>query len=535
MTSTVFENGTIRVGGGLPDRTQLVIRDGLVLPADASVPADAERIDLRGGLLLPAFADGHAHPLLAGRETYGPQLRDARTVDELVDRVRRWAQDDDSAWLIGGSYDATIAPDGLFDAAWLDRAESERPVVIHSWDYHTAWVNTAALTAAGIDRLTDDPENGHIVRRPDGTPMGTLVERPAIDLVLDLAPSLSPRDVDALVWSSEYLAARGIAWVQEAWTELADVDAWVAAAESGRMKTDVDLAFRADPGEWPEQLERMIAASRRLEPIDGLSGHTVKFFVDGIVENRTAHLLADYHDACTNGVPNWQPEALVDAVRAADAAGFHVHLHAIGDAAVRSALTAVAAREPGTPRRATLAHVQVIAQEDLARLAGLDVTLCFQPSWAVSDDVMVDLTLPRLGPERELQYRMRSAADAGARISFGSDWPVTQPDVLIGIRTAVTRADASGDPAGGWHPEERLTLDEALDAATSGVHHQSGSERSRGTLAPGSTADLVWLDRDIRDAPARRIADAVVLGTWRRGHRTFSSTPSLPSPAAQTL
>lgn len=531
MTSTVFENGTIRVGGGLSDRTQLVIHDGLVLPADAPVPGDAERVDLRGGLLLPAFADGHAHPLLAGRETYGPQLRDARTVDEIVDRVRQWAQDDDSAWLIGGSYDTTIAPDGLFDAAWLDRAESGRPVLLHAWDYHTAWVNTAALTAAGIDHIADDPENGRIVRRADGTAMGTLIERPAIDLVLDLAPSLSPRDVDALVWSSEHLAARGIAWVQEAWTELADVDAWVAAAESGRMRTDVDLAFRADPGEWPGQLERIIAASRRLEPVDGLSGRTVKFFVDGIVENRTAHLLADYHDACTHGVPNWRPAALADAVRAADATGFHVHLHAIGDAAVRSALTAVEAREPGTPRRATLAHVQVIDPEDLARLAGLDVTLCFQPSWAVSDDVMLDLTLPRLGPERAVQYRMRSAVDAGARISFGSDWPVTPPDVLTGIRTAVTRADADGDPEGGWHPEERLTLDEALDAATSGVHHQSGAERRRGTLTPGSVADLVWLDRDIRRAPAARIADAIILGTWRRGHRTFSATTAARSAA----
>jgi predicted amidohydrolase YtcJ len=529
VETTVFENGTVRAGGSAPDRSRLVVRGGVVLPHDIPIPSDAERVDLRGGLVLPAFADGHAHPLLAGRETFGPRLRDARTVDVIVERVRRWAAEDDSPWLIGGSYDATIAPDGLFDAAWLDRAEATRPVVLHAWDYHTAWVNTAALTAAGIERMPGDPPSGRIVRRPDGTAMGTLIERPAIDLVLDEAPRPSlHRDVEALIWASEALAARGITWVQEAWTELHDVDAWVAAAASGRMRTDADLAFRADPGEWPGQLERMIAASRRLETVEGLTGRTVKFFVDGIIENRTAHLLADYHDACGHGAPNWEPAALADAVRAADAAGFHVHLHAIGDAAIRSALTAVEAREPGTPRRATLAHVQVIHPDDLARLADLDVTLCFQPSWAVPDDVMVDLTLPRLGPERAVQYRLRSALDAGARISFGSDWPVTPPDVLTGIRTAVTRADAHGDPAGGWHPEERLTIDQALDAATSGVHHQSGTENDQGTLAPGSAADLVWLDRDIRSGPAARIADANILGTWRRGHRTYS-----PSPAAQ--
>ena len=526
MASTVFENGTIRVGGGLPDRSRLVIQDEIVLPVEAPIPADAERVDLNGGLLLPAFADGHAHPLLAGRETFGPQLRDARTVDDIIARVRQWAREDDSPWLIGGSYDATIAPDGLFDATWLDRAESERPVVLHSWDYHTAWANTAALTAAGIESVVEDLPNSRIVRRADGSAMGTLVERPAIDLVLDRAPLTAHRDVDALVWASEAMAARGITWAQEAWTELEDVDAWIAAAESGRMLIDVDLAFRADPDEWPGQLERMIAASRRLESVDGVSGRTIKFFVDGILENRTAHLLDSYHDDCTHGAPNWQPAALVDAVRAADDAGFHVHLHAIGDAAVRSALTAIEARRQGTSRRATLAHIQVIDPKDLARLSHLDVVLCFQPSWALLDDVMVDLTLPRLGPDRAVQYRMRSAVDAGARISFGSDWPVTQPDVLTGIRTAVTRADAHGDPEGGWQPQERLTLDEALDAATSGVHYQSGNERSRGTLAAGSVADLVWLDRDIRREPPLQIADAIVLGTWRRGHRTFSLTPA---------
>ncbi len=524
MESMVFANGTVRVGGGLPDRTRLVVQDGVVLPADAADPSDAEHIDLAGGLLLPAFADGHAHPLLAGRETFGPRLRDARTVEELVDRVRRWAAADDSAWLIGGSYDATLVPDGFFDALWLDAAESTRPVVLHAWDYHTVWVNSAALAAAGIDASSPEPPLGRIVRRPDGSPLGTLIERPAIDLVLDRAPSPTvDRDVDALVWASEVLASHGIAWAQEAWTELSDVDAWVAAADTGRLRVDVDLAFRADPDHWPDQLPVMTTASRRLDSVPGLSGRTIKFFVDGIIENRTAHMLADYHDACTHGAPNWQPAALAAAVREADAAGFHVHLHAIGDAAVRSALSAVEGRATGTTRRATLAHVQVIDPADLARLAYLDVTLCFQPMWAVADDVMVELTLPRLGPERAVQYRMRSAVDAGARVSFGSDWPVTPPDVLAGIRTAVTRTDPRGDPAGGWHPEERLTLDEALDAATSGVHHQSAAENERGTLAPGLSADLVWLDRDIRHEPAARIADATILGTWLRGQRTYTS------------
>ena len=526
MAVVVFTNGAIRVDGSAPDVDRLVVVDGVVASGDLPVPADAEIVDLEGGLLLPAFRDGHAHPLLAGRERRGPELRDATTVAELTARVRGWAESCDDTWLIGGSYDATIVPGGMFDARWLDEGEAGRPVVLHSWDYHTVWVNTAALRAAGVDAETPDPALGRIVRRPDGSPLGTLVERPAIDLVLDRAPQPSVEaDVEALAWATTRLAEHGIAWAQEAWTEVADIPAWIAAARRGRLAVDVDLALRADPERWPGQLVELRRAADEIAGVDGLTARTVKFFVDGILENHTAHLLDCYHDAHTRGLPNWQPEQLEGAVAACDAAGFDIHLHAIGDAAVRAAIDAAEGiRESlGRGRRLTIAHAQVVDPGDLARLADLDVTFCFQPQWAVPDAVMTELTLPRLGPQRERQYRMRAARTAGARLSFGSDWPVTSPDVLLGLRTAVTRQDEDGRPAGGWQPEERLTLDEALDAATSGVAWQGGDDAHRGTLRPGMVADLVWLDRDIRRGPTDRIADARIRGTWRRGLRTFAA------------
>ncbi len=534
MAVVVFTNGAIRVDGSAPDVDRLVVVDGVVASGDLPVPADAEIVDLEGGLLLPAFRDGHAHPLLAGRERRGPELRDATTVAELTARVRGWAESCDDAWLIGGSYDATIVPGGMFDARWLDEGEAGRPVVLHSWDYHTVWVNTAALRAAGVDAETPDPALGRIVRRPDGSPLGTLVERPAIDLVLDRAPQPSVEaDVEALAWATARLAEHGIAWVQEAWTEVVDIRAWTAAARRGRLAVDVDLALRADPERWPEQLVELRRAADEIAGVDGLTARTVKFFVDGILENHTAHLLDCYHDAHTRGLPNWQPEQLEGAVAACDAAGFDIHLHAIGDAAVRAAIDAAEGiRESlGRGRRLTIAHAQVVDPGDLARLPDLDVTFCFQPQWAVPDAVMTELTLPRLGPQRERQYRMRAARTAGARLSFGSDWPVTSPDVLLGLRTAVTRQDEDGRPAGGWQPEERLTLDEALDAATSGVAWQAGDDAHRGTLRPGMVADLVWLDRDIRRGPTDRIADARIRGTWRRGLRTFAA-PALAGSAS---
>ncbi|PVE73079.1 amidohydrolase [Microbacterium testaceum] len=525
----VFTGGTIRIDGRTSDVDRLVVVDGLVAEPGHPVPEDAEHIDLEGGLLLPAFGDGHVHPLLAGRERTGPALRDATSVAEIVGRVRAWAAASDAPWLVGGSYDATIVDGGLFDARWLDAAVPDRPVVLHAWDYHTAWVNTAALRAGGVDAETPDPALGRIVRRDDGSPSGTLVERPAIELVLAHAPRPARADdVDALAAATTHLAAQGIAWAQEAWAEIDDVPTWIAAARAGRLAVDVDLALRADPTRWPAQLDDLRATADEVSGEPGLTCRTVKFFVDGILENRTAHLLECYHDARTRGLPNWRPDQLAAAVAACDAAGFDVHLHAIGDAAVRAAIDAAETIRESLRRgrRVTIAHAQVVDPADLPRLADLDITFCFQPQWAVADAVMTELTLPRLGPARERQYRMRAARDAGARLSFGSDWPVTSPDVLLGLRTAVTRQDADGQPAGGWQPDERLTLSEAIDAATSGVALQAGDQDRRGTLRPGMAADLVWLDRDIRRAPADRITDARILGTWRRGIPTFAARVS---------
>lgn len=524
MTHLAFVDGVVHRGRGTPDADRLYVADGRVAPWPPSLPDGTTLIDLDGGYLGPAFGDGHVHPLLAGREADGPALRDATTVEDLVGRVAAWASEHPEAeWITGGSYDATITVDGLFDARWLDAAVPDRPVVLRAWDYHTVWCNTAALEQAGITGRTEDPVGGRIVRRPDGSPQGTLLEA-AAGLVLSRVPRRPLHsDVRALDRATRTLAAQGITFAQEAWAEPEDVDAWAAAARAGLLHVEVDLALRADPLKWPGQLPLFQGIRERLEPIAGLSARTVKFFVDGIIENHTAHLLDEYADACTHGLPNWDADTLVDAVGQAYEAGFDVHFHAIGDSGVRSVLTALEKAGP-SERRATLAHAQLISEQDLPRLADLGLTICFQPLWAAPDPVMTGLTLPRLGPRRSLQYRMRSALRHGARISFGSDWPVTSPDVLAGIRTAVTRQTADGVPDGGWHPAERLTVEEALDAATSGVARQTRGEDIRGHLATGARADLVWLSHDPRTVTPASLDAVVVKGTWLKGRLTHSCT-----------
>ncbi len=241
---------------------------------------------------------------------------------------------------MGASYDPTLAPDGRFDARWLDAAVPERPVVLRAADYHTVWCNSEALRRAGVDAATPDPQIGWIERNRDGSPLGTLREWQACDLVLDAAPSPSAADLEAaLARAMRRLAAAGIAWVQDAWVDLGTgtLDAYLALAGRGELPVRAGLALRADPLRWREQLEEFVAARRRAEAEGGgqVRAGTVKFFADGIVEGGTAALLDPYVDAASSGghshgMPVWAWPELKEAAAAVDALGLQLHVHAIG-------------------------------------------------------------------------------------------------------------------------------------------------------------------------------------------------------------
>lgn len=533
MTRTLFLNGTVWTGTGTTAGA-LSVRDGRIeaLGTAALAGDHDERVDLGGGMLLPAFGDGHCHPDHAGFEAMGPRVRGLGTVEEIAEEVRRHAAaHPDAEWIIGGGYDATITPDGLFDARWLDEAVPDRPVALRAWDYHTLWCNTEAMRRAGLDASTPDTPRGRFARRPDGTLLGTMIEWDAVDAVLAAAPARTTEDlVAALAAATGAYAAAGVTWVQDAWVEHGTVEAYLEAARRGLLACRVNLAFRAEPARWREQLAEFAADRERVGALghDRLTAGTVKFFVDGILENRTASLLAPYSDdPCTRGMPVWPYGDLLEALAAVDAMGLQAHLHAIGDAGIRTALDAVEhmSRVNGPrDRRPVIAHVQVLAEEDLPRFARLGVVANLQPLWARTDPPMTKLTFPRIGPERaRRQYLIGSLLRAGVRVSFGSDWPVSDHRPLAGFPVAVTRENAEREPAGGWLPDERIGVEEALSAYTAGVAWQAFAEDERGVLAPGMAADLVWLDGDVRRADPHDIADSTaVLGTWTAGVRTFT-------------
>ena len=536
---TLFR-GSIRTGDpDAPVARAVAVRDGLVSGVDDEALAQAreadecEEIEVTGALL-PSFGDGHCHPLFGGLEAEGPAISDATSVQEILDSVAQWAAaHPDEPWVRGGSYEAALAPRGEFDARWLDSVVPDRPVALRASDYHTLWCNSAALRLAGIDRDTPDPELGVIVRRPDGEPLGTLREWHACDLVLDAQPQHRPETLQsALLRAGRRMAAAGVTWWQDAWVDPGSgaIDAYLAVADE--LPVRGDLALRADPGHWRaqvsefEQIRDQLLASAAA---DRISARTVKFFADGVIEGGTAALLDGYTDGSgvptDLGMPVWEPAVLAEAAVAFSRAGFGLHLHAIGDAAIRSALDAVARAIELTgplPRPPVIAHCQLIDTADLPRFAELGVIANLEPLWLCLEPGMTELTLPRLGERGDKQYPLADLLRSGAAVSFGSDWPISSEVPLAGIATAVSRQTDTGQPPGGWTPWQRISVNDALSAYSAGVAAQAGESALWGRIAPGMRADLVLLDADPHEAASIDLPRIDVLGTWMAGRRTYA-------------
>ncbi|WP_137145681.1 amidohydrolase [Mycolicibacterium sp. CR10] len=528
MSAALFTGGTIWTGDGETDA--LLVENGTIAAiGNDARGAVADTVDLGGGFLMPSFGDGHAHPLYGGLEAVGPPVRQCHSVDEIVSAVGTYAAENPGEeWIVGASYDGSLAPDGLFDARWLDAAVPDRPVVLRAWDYHTVWCNSEALRRAGITADTPQPVLGEIPHRDDGSPLGTLREWGATDLVMAVMP---PRDerlrIDALGTAADYYLARGVTWVQDAWVEPADVTTYVTAARQGKLRMRFNLALYADPRHFDSQVVHFAEQRRQVDEANSslLTAQSVKFFADGVVENETGALLAPYcsglhsHGGDNLGMRNWEGDSLADAARRVDELGLQIHIHAIGDAAVRQALDAiehVVAHNGPRDRRPVIAHCQLVDEADLGRFAALGVIPNMQPLWAQLDALMTVLTVPRLGVERaDKQYPIRTLERSGAPLGFGSDWPVSSGAPLDGIAVAVSRRTSEGDPEGGWTPHEILPIDDALSAYTSGVAHQAYA--TWGRIAPGARADLVLLDRDPRHTDPSELAGIGILATYLDG------------------
>ena len=529
-----------RLDGPVPDGVALTEGriSGIGTPADLEplIGRGTTVLRLNGETLLPAFQDAHIHPV-QGELTAARCDLSELTADRFHDAIRSYAAGRPAGdWVVGAGWSTTDFPDAAPRRTELDELVGDRPTFLWSRDGHSVWVNSRALQMAGITAATPDPPGGAIVRDADGSPSGTLREG-AVSMVESLVPPPSSEEHRAaLAAVQRRLHALGITGWQDASvydTAACDrqLDAYREAAEAGTLEARVVAALFWDPRRGLEQVEGFVRA-RDASTVGRLQAGTVKIWVDGVIEGLTAALLDPYLDAAGQPTPNRgmalvAPEPLREAVVALDRAGFQVHLHAIGDAAVRSALDAIeAARGANGPNdlRHHIAHIQLIHPDDLPRFAALNATGNMQPIWACHEPTMDERTIPFLGPERsDWQYPFASLLRHGARLAAGSDWPVSSANPLLEIEVAMTRVSETQRRGEPFLREERLTLDQGLAAFTVGSAYVNHLDDRTGTIEVGKLADLTLMDRNLRDPDGGPMGNATVLSTWVEGKLVYEA------------
>jgi predicted amidohydrolase YtcJ len=490
---------------------------------------DTERVDLAGKMLLPGFHDAHVHPVYGGVQAQRCSLEGLDSVRATLEEIRDCAEHTQTeGWLLASRWDLALFPDGNAPKELLDEIAPDRPVFVAGVDGHSAWVNSKALDIAGIDRDTPNPPLGVIEKDTvTGEPSGTLRES-AMGLVHRHVPETTPQErLDGLRLAVKMANGFGITSLIDAGVGESEMIAYETLDDDGELTVRALLSL-----EWGthlvsgttdfEQLlqKRKRYAGPRRRP------DSIKLFVDGVLEGETAALLEPY---LGGGEPrdtlNFTPESLRDLVVRFDAAGLQVHMHAIGDRAVRIGLDAVeAAREVNGPsdNRHHIAHLQLIHPTDVPRFAELGVVANFQAAWAYPDSDITEINLPAVGPERvNRMYPIGSVQRAGATVVGGSDWDVSTMNPLVAIETALIREDPDGVVEGALNADERVGLEAMLAAYTRNGAYVMHQEVVVGSIEVGKAADVIVLEKNLFELPPREIGSVRVLRTLIDGETVY--------------
>ena len=501
-----------------------IVAVGATAEIQRLVGDETEVIEANGGMLLPGFIDSHVHFLDGGSTLASVQLRDAATPEEFTRRIADTARAAETGeWITGGTWDHTNWGGELPRREWIDAVTTDNPVWVTRLDGHMGVANTRALELAGVTAATPDIAGGEIVRDADGNPTGVLKDN-AMSLVFDIIPEPSDAQLDAYLDAAmRYVAGNGVTTVHDmfdgtsnSWGGLETYRrAHAADALITRIYSVIPLA------DW-QKLVADIAEHGRGD--EWLKTGGVKGFMDGSLGSHTAAFLEPYTDAPDDsGFLLHTLDELREWIAAADAAGLQLNIHAIGDKAIRDLLDIFAdvANENGRrDRRFRMEHAQHIHPDDIPRFARLDVIASMQPYHAIDDGRWAEAVI---GAERAATtYAFRSLIDSGAHVAFGSDWYVAPASPLEGIYAAVTRRTLDEEHPGGWVPEQKITVEEALRAYTVEGAYASFEEDRKGMLKSGMLADMVLIDRDLTRIAPETIRDAVVLQTIVGGRVVFS-------------
>lgn len=514
------------------------IRDGrIVYVGTDSLPpglvGQATKVeDLGGKMVLPGFQDGHVHLIDAGVQLGECSLDDLRTEAAIADSIRACAAaHPDLAWVRGSGWQLPVFKNANPSKALLDRIIPDRPALFEAADGHSIWVNSKALALAGITSDTPDPANGRIERDPNtGEPSGTLRED-AMYPVYKVVPERTDAEREAGLQRAQQRAnGFGITTIFNASTDAAGLRAYSTADRQGTLSLRVIAAMNfGDP--MPDSMLARLKDLRTRFGSARVRPTAVKLFTDGVIEARTAALLAPYGDRKGDaGKPIYDAAALNNLAATLDRDSFQIHVHAIGDRAIRMTLDAFAhARARNGPRdaRHTITHLELIDSTDIPRFRELGAVANFQAMWANGDEYLTELTEPSLGPVRSRWlYPIASVVRTGAVVSGGSDWFVSSLNPLDAIEVGVTHRPPDRPTQPAWNPRERVDLATMIAMYTINAAYGNHQERETGSIEVGKLADLIVLDRNLFVVAPSEIHTVRVLRTLLEGKTIFQqNTP----------
>jgi hypothetical protein len=531
IVEAVYYNGKIRtMDPARPVVEAIAVAGGRIVETGSSrellagAAPGTRTIDLKGRAVIPGLTDAHAHFLGYAKLATRIDLVGTASLGEILEKVSAKVDSVGTGeWILGRGWDQNDWPDKSYpERLALDRIAPDNPVFLVRVCGHAAYVNSAALRAAGISRSTADPQGGKILRDARGEPTGILFDN-AVELVSKTVPPLSRDEKKRLmIAAARRCLAAGLVGVHEMGIAAEDVSVYEELAASGAFPFRITAYLSSD--------DALIGPLLEAGPRAGLGDELfrivgAKFYADGSLGARSAALIDDYSDDPGNrGILMQSPDSLFRLMLPWRERGFQTAVHAIGDGAVREVLDVYerhGAARPASDARPRVEHAQIVAAEDVERFARIGVIPSMQFIHCTSDMPWVE---ERIGAERAAgAYAWRSLVAAGSRIPGGSDFPVESIDPLLGIYAAVTRRNLEGLPPGGWRGAQRLTVAEAVGAFTIDAAYAAHAEAIAGSLTPGKLADFVVLSDDIFAADPNRIPAIRVLATALGGEIVYRS------------
>lgn len=541
----ILTNGRVyTVDKRQPWAQSVAIKDGRILAVGSTAQVARTRgkatrvVDLGGRMLLPGFGDAHAHPQFGGLTHARCPITDGKTPEQYQAMIAACvAKKPGNGVVYGIGWAQTNFPGVTPHKEMLDAISRDRPIIFGSFDGHALWANSKALELAGITKDTPDPVGGTIGRDPKtGELNGALWEFSAMALLDKQIPPPTPAELqDSIVYVVKLFNGLGITNWHDAGVEYNDdgtspmVEAYHAVQVRGALNAHVAIDIKWKNERGLDQIPGILRTAARAQGY-GLNAHSVKYYLDGVIPQHTASMLAPYEGTQDRGKPGVPPEILTAAVVQLDAKGFQAHTHSEGDGAVRESLDAYAAARKANGdlgHRHMISHMNVIDPADQLRFGQLGVYAVFQPYWASNYDDM-DLQKKAIGPVRAQNiYPAANIVKAGGKLAYSSDWPVDSAYPLDGIQVALTRTNPDKPGSGPLLADQAVTLEEAITSYTLHVAEVNHIDKEAGSITPGKRADLVVLDRDLFKVPVDEIRTTKVVLTLFGGKPVYGGLGAL--------